>query len=743
MKTRRGFLQVGAFAITANLAEVRMPAQEGVPAIRNPDEGPNVNRDYWNDYPNHLSSLVNAARKNRISELAAIKTSQQAQARASFVHDKVWQLIGGKLEKTPLNVQSTGITDCSAYRIEKLIFESQPEFYVPANLYLPKSGSGPFPGIISPLGHTPEGKNYKSYQTVFQNLARKGFVVLTWDPPGQGERLQYPIPGMNRSLFGPTGEHDQFGWPAFLVGSTVTQFETWDAIRALDYLLTRPEVDHTRIGCCGHSGGGTATMFLSALEPRIQVAVVVEGHTENVAGENYQPPGAYADAEQNLIGGLKLGIDRGDLLAAFAPKPLLICFSHMDVGATYSPHYEQGTKEIYHELKNVYSIYNSSEDVALSASNLPHDYDFFHRRATYEWFNKHLAGGKGDDTETPLDDVPDAALNCTSTGQILSSVGGRTAYNVNYDRLRAIQSNRASANLGKNQVQQKLREILGIPYENGSLKPSVLSRSRWSNVEIEEFQFESGPAVRIPGWFLKPVASRGRSRITIVLASRGKNHLFSDPTLLADVAAANGTAICAIDTRASGQNTPRFPSAGPLFYGHDLSMAYALVSDTVGAPLMGQRVWDLLRCLDYLASRDDVAADQIGVLGRGSSGLEALFGAVLDPRVKAVFLEGTLADYRSVVKAENYDLKVDSFPFGLLKHFDLPELSASIAPRPIWLMNPAGANGEPLSLSETMQTYATTAQTYAKQNAAAGFSVHVDPNGMDKIFRDWLKTELS
>ncbi len=729
--------------VAANLSGLRLPPQIGEAAIRTPNESSKVSRDYWNDYPNHLTSMLNSVRKSRESELAAIKTRKQAQARASFVRSKVWDLIGGPLEKTSLKVQSAGTIDRSHYRIEKLIFESQPEFYVPAHLYLPKKGTGPFPGIIAPLGHTEEGKSYKSYQTVFQNLARKGFVVLTWDPPGQGERLQYLIPGTNRSRLGPTGEHDQFGWPALLVGSTVTQFETWDAIRALDYLLTRPEVDAARIGCCGHSGGGTATMYLSTLEPRIHVAIVVEGHTENVAGAHYEPPGAYADAEQNIIGGLKAGVDRGDLLAGFAPKPLLICFTHMDVGATYSPHYEQGTKEIYRELKDLYSIHGSPEKVALSASNLPHDYDFFHRRATYEWFNKHLGNKEENSAEIDLEELPDTILNCTSTGQILNSLGGRTAYKVNFDRLLTIQASRTHAQSSNNQVQQVLRELLGMPYGSDALKPAVLSRSQRPNLVVEEFQFESEPHLRIPGWFLKPESSSGRHRVVVVLSSGGKNRLFSDRTLLADVTASNDTAICAIDPRAMGQATPRFPSAGPLFYGHDLGMAYALVSDTLGAPLIGQRVWDLLRCLDYLATRDDVATDRIGVLGRGSSGLEALFGAVLDPRVRAVFLERTLANYQSTVKAEYYDLKVDSFPFGLLKHFDLPELSTAIAPRPIWLMNPVGANGKSLSLSETMQFYDSTAKSYAAQNAASKFAVHVDPEGRSTVFRSWLKDGLS
>lgn len=150
-------------------------------------------------------------------------SAAEADKRTSFVRQKVWELIGGELPKaTPLNPKVT-VVERQTCRIEKVIFESQPEFFVTANLYLPKSGNAPFPGILAPVGHAPEGKAYRSYQVVFQNLARKGFAVFTWDPPGQGERLQYIDSATKRSLYGPTGEHDRFGWPALPAGSTEIQ----------------------------------------------------------------------------------------------------------------------------------------------------------------------------------------------------------------------------------------------------------------------------------------------------------------------------------------------------------------------------------------------------------------------------------------------------------------------------------------------------------------------------------------
>jgi cephalosporin-C deacetylase-like acetyl esterase len=594
-------------------------------------------------------------------------------------------------------------------------------------LYVPKSGKGPFPGIISPLGHAQNGKLYRSYQTLFQNLARKGYVVLTWDPPGQGERFQYPIDGTDRSRYGPTGEHDKFGLPALLIGSTTTQFEAWDAVRALDYLLTRPEVDGNRIGCCGHSGGGTMTMFLSALEPRIKVAIVVEGHTENIAGANYEPPGAFADAEQNIIGSLPLGIDRGDLLCAFAPKPLLICFTHMDSGLTYSPHYEQGTREIHQEVKDQYSVFGAAAKTNLFASNLPHDYDVFHRRATYDWFNKWLENPSADNKEGEFDDAPDSVLNCTSTGQILTSLGGRPAYRVNADRLQAIQRSRARSS--KEQVQKVLPGILGLGAERGPIRGTVLSTNRRGNWVIEEIQFHSEPAVRVPGWFLKPARGESKRGVAVVLLSSAKNHIFDfDKEDLLGAAAKQNVALCAIDVRGLGQGNPRLPSSGPSFYGHGMDMAYSYVCLSAGVPLVGQRVWDALRCVDYLHTRPDVDPSRVGIFADGFTGVEAIFAAALDERVRGLLLRETLSDLSSVVEAEDYNLKYASFVFGVLRHFDLPEICGTLVPRPVWLLNATDPNGETLSIS----------QVHAKYGSMAKIFVEPAPHG--GIFREWMKT---
>ena len=263
-------------------------------------------------------------------------------------------------------------------------------------------------------------------------------MVLPFDPFGQGERQQYLDARTGKSLYGPTGEHDQAGRPMLLLGSQFAQYRVWDGIRAVDYLLSRPEVDPERIGCTGQSGGGTMTMYLAALEPRIKVAVESDGNSENVAGPSYAPPGAVDDAEQNMAGSLPEGIDRGDLLLAFAPKPLLILYSRTDAGLTYSPTYVEGTKEVYQEVQAAYKLMGAADKVSLFGSPLPHHYEFFNRREAYRWFNRWLGREEWGTEEAEFDKSAPDALNCTSTGQVLTSLGGRSVVQLNADRLRTL-----------------------------------------------------------------------------------------------------------------------------------------------------------------------------------------------------------------------------------------------------------------------------------------------------------------
>lgn len=739
MASRRKFIQTNILGAAAALTG-RNAFAAGLPSTPQaaPHEG-DAKRDFWNDLPRYVTAQMNEARARRLAELRQMRTEADVRARIEKVRSKVWNLIGGQFEKTPLKPQIVGTVDRSDYRIEKVIFESLPEVFVTANLYIPKNHKPPYPGIIVPLGHSDIGKSFYYYQYVCQSLAREGYVVLPFDPFGQGERQQYLYPRTGKSHYGPTGEHDQAGRPMLLFGSQFEQYRTWDGIRAVDYLLSRPEVDPERIGCTGQSGGGTMTMWLAALEPRIKAYAASDGQNENLAGPNYLPPGAVDDAEQNMVGSLPEGIDRGDLFLACAPRPMLIMYSRTDGGLTYSPTYVEGTTEIYDEALAGYKLMGAADKVKLFGSPLPHAFDFFNRRETYAWFNRWLGNPEWGTGDAPYEDSPPDTLHCTSTGQVLTSLGGRSVLDLNTERTRQV----APKNIPtRPRAQETLKKLLGLPAERTPLSPRIISSNRWmDDVTVDEFEFYSEPLVRVTGWFLKP-AKGGPSFPTVVFVSEGgKNHILYETSEISRLVR-NGVAVCAIDLRGLGVSTPHYPSAGPLYY-QDVALheRYAWACFGLGKPLLGQRVWDFLRCLDYLESRRDVDRARILGLGERGAALAVLLSAVLDDRLHSVLFDRPIATYGSIVESKAYSLGLTWFLFDVLKHFDLPDLTALLAPRPCWLLNAANAQGETLAESEVSPLYGAAAEAFKRLGAGEQIRFVVRPEQeREKVFQEWLGT---
>jgi hypothetical protein len=244
---RRQFVErAGVASLALSLSRtVRLPAvTTGAPPVEL----------YHDQYPimlaSHLVEKLNALAAHWDQERASIQTVPEIEARNRFVREKFVEMIGGLPEKTPLHAVTVKIIERDSYRIENIMFQSRPEFWVTGNLYVPTSASGPFPGIISPCGHYPLARMAPQYQMAYLNLVKSGFVVFAYDPIGQGERRQYWNPETNITEVegGPVFEHSMPGQLLLLLGETLTQYRIWDGMRAIDYLLTRPEVDAKRIG---------------------------------------------------------------------------------------------------------------------------------------------------------------------------------------------------------------------------------------------------------------------------------------------------------------------------------------------------------------------------------------------------------------------------------------------------------------------------------------------------------------
>src|SRR6266567_3077875 len=201
----------------------------------------------------------------RENVVAQVHTVADAERRKQLVRAKILEALGGLPDYAgPLNARVTGRIQADGYVIEKVIYESLPGFYVTANLYRPNQ-PGRYPAVLLQAGHTQEGK--AEPQRLAANLALKGFVALAFDPAGQGEREQTYDPQLKAPAAGwSVNEHLHATAQSSLVGEGVARYFIWDAKRALDYLVSRTDVDPTRIGAAGCSGGGALTTFIGALD---------------------------------------------------------------------------------------------------------------------------------------------------------------------------------------------------------------------------------------------------------------------------------------------------------------------------------------------------------------------------------------------------------------------------------------------------------------------------------------------
>jgi len=651
--------------------------------------------DYSHDLERYLVRLASDARAQRKQVIAAISTPQGIRERQKAVTEQLWTMLGGPLERTPLNPRVTGTVERPGYRIEKLIFESRPQLYVTANLYLP-AAPGRHPAILGPLGHSTNGKAWASYQKLFSNLARKGYVVLAYDPFGQGERIEYPGVRTGQSALGGGGtiEHEHAGRRLILLGANFGLFRAWDGIRGIDFLLTRAEVDPDRIGCCGQSGGGTVTQFLAALDSRIRVAVVSEGNTENLAQADAEPPGSADDAEQNIVPALSHGIDRADLLYAFAPKPLLITVTLHDAGHTYSPEYVASSFDLVEDYKRAYRLLAADDRLSLQLTTAAHGYVYELRRSTYAWFNRWFEMKNAGDDEPSQAVETDETLFVTPTGFVTTSFGGETALSLTRRMAAAIRTPAASP---VDDTRARIRAVFGIETPRGEpLASRVLATIRKPGYRAEQVEFTSDREIRIPGWLLTPDEAGSSTPTVLHIGEAAAWSSVAEDGFAERLCTKGRCRVATLDLRGRGDCAIAYPQRGRFYFPNRITDEAYLTWFTLmlGKPLIGGQVYDSLRALDYLGSRPDIGGGVV-LVGEGPHGVIALYAAALDNRVRSVALLRTVTDYRSLAVADRYTQPFGIYAYGLVREFDLPEVASVVAPRRVLLLDPATPLGEP------------------------------------------------
>lgn len=306
-------------------------------------------------------------------------------------------------EKTPLKATITGTLEKHGVVIEKIHFQSKPGLYVTANLYRPKMRNAKLPAIVYVCGHS--GKGRDGNKTAFQDhglwFANNGYVCLILDTLQLGE-----IPGVHHGTYGrPWGHlkawgetdaekmknHNRFWW--YSAGYTPAGVECWNGVRAIDYLVTRPDVDPDKIGVTGISGGGAATFWIAAADERVKVAVPVSGMSDLEFYVKNKGVNGHCDC-MFLYNTYQW--DWTTIAALVAPRPLL--FANSDNDPIFPM---DANRRIMEKLRKLYKMHEKPELVDEYVSKGGHDYRPDLRIAIFKFMNQHLKG----DTKTPVEDT--------------------------------------------------------------------------------------------------------------------------------------------------------------------------------------------------------------------------------------------------------------------------------------------------------------------------------------------------
>jgi hypothetical protein len=591
---------------------------------------------------NWMNTIAQSYLAKREAEVANIRTVEAAEARKAQVRKKILDLIGGLPDYTgPLNARVAGKVERPKYTIENVMFESLPQIWVTANLYLPKS-PGKHPGILHPMGHWHEGK-YAAQRTA-ANLAQKGFAVLVYDPLGQGERQTAFDRRLNVSLAGTstTDQHYMAGAQSILAGENFARYRIWDAKRGLDYLVSRPEVDGEKIGCTGCSGGGTLTTYISALDPRIKVAApacYINTWRLLFAG----PTG---DSEQSFPNFISSGLDVADYIELFAPKPWLIIST---VGDFFPI---EGARQAYHEAQGFYRIYKANEKIQWAIGPGGHGTPVEVREALYEWMIRWLKDGQGDFREEQVEMAPDFELQVTKTGQ----VEGRGISEYIFEQ--------AQKRRSPGSQQELIAELKRLSATGANAVRTVKETSR-ASFRVSELALENEPGMEIGATLYTPLK---RTKPAVLLVEGGE--------ALAARLAREGSMV--LDLTPRGASNPR---------------ARALVGDAttntrawlIGKNLPGMRAGDIVRGVDLLALH---GAPDVRAMARNTAGVWLLMAAAIDPRIQKVWVDRTPYSVRAALEVPVHRNLHDVTIPGFALHWDYDDLVKAMGSRTVLWSDP-------------------------------------------------------
>lgn len=576
-------------------------------------------------------------------------------------------------ERTPLMPEIKGRLDRAEYRIEKLVFQSLPGLYVTGNFYVPKNSVEPLPTILYLCGHAPHPLGAKfNYQDRAAWFAKHGFACLILDTLEFGE-----VPGIHH------GTHDLNMWNWLSLGYTPAGTEVWNAIRALDYLETRPEVDASRIGLTGISGGGAMTWYTAAVDERVAAAVPVCSTITFGSQAAHWTAAGQCDCiyyHNTYLWDFPM------VAALIAPRPLLILSGQRD--GDFPP---DGYHEVFRRSKRIYDLYaeSGSERIREIDADVGHtDAPLFLREARL-WMHRWLKGAS-----TPLPEDSSAAL--TETAEDLACLSELPADTVNFkiqNRLTQLHSSKTYSSQRawaerRTELRTELRDKVfrwfptePISFDTRTLRNSGGWLNRYADYRDVSFQTELG--VRVRAQLLTPKRRSEETPLLIYAKRPGDSIYFMDADELLPLLGRCSVLVL----------NPRFTETAIGAAEHaDIERTAAWVGRTVAS----MQVWDILRTVQWALDEERMSVSALAFYGKGELGTLGIYAALFEERIDQVILNDSPGSHWNGPALLN-----------VLRVTDIPEAAGALAPRRL------------ISLTKYPDQFDYTANLYRLQQASA------------------------
>lgn len=689
--------------------------------------------NYWN-YHNEESRLLykylcNRAfgqLQNRKEKISQLKTKQDWQKRQTLVKQKLQEAIGLFPEKTPLKSVVTGTIEREGITVEKLYFESLPNYYVTAALFLPAGKRENLPAIVYCSGHSENGFRSQSYQQIILNYAQKGFAVLAFDPIGQGERIQYPkakSPQYFFQRFGPTHEHSYGGSPAFLSGVSPALYFVWDGIRAVDYLLSRKEIDKSRIGIAGRSGGGTQSAYIAAVDTRILAAApecYVTSFDKLLRSMGPQ------DAEQNLFHTFDKGLDMADLLEVRAPKPTLMVTTTRDIFSI------EGAREVFDEAKVAYRNLGAEPDLMMVEDDAGHASTKKNREASYAFFQKYLQN-PGSNEDTKVSFFSDEELFVTPTGNVYSSLKGETLFSlIQKESFRRLKE---QPKVLPNALPTKVASLMNFVSPKSEKKSLFSGRLIREGYVIEKYLVVGPGDYYLPVLWFKP--QKTNNKIVLYINTKGKGVVAQNGGV-AEQLVKEGYEVVLPDLSGAGELSNGYIKGGDSFI-DSTSLNLWYTSILTNKSLVGIRAEEIQLITEFMKKKSGTSS--ITAIASGTFSTDLLHAAVVTKAFEQVALLHGLISYRSIVEQEHYRTKfIPSVVAGALPFYDLPDLVKVLAPRRIFVQGVVDAADQPVDTQTTEQMYADAIQAHSNHKSLEiGQATQADEQMRELL--GWLRSD--